>query len=122
MSDYYRPADAVLQERLAASPLFGGLARPTDPATSHEAAAKAKTFAGDHRSRILAALEAGPAGPAGQTELARRTGLTVAAVSRRLGELARAGLIVREGEARSASGGREAAYRRAKNRDTNGPK
>lgn len=110
MSDYYRPADAVLQERLAATPLFGGLARPTDPATSHEAAAKAKTFAGDHRARILAAFEAGPAG---QTELARRTGLTVAAVSRRLGELARAGLIVREGEARSASGGREAAYRRA---------
>jgi predicted transcriptional regulator len=109
MSDYYRPADAVLQERLAASPLFGRpQARPTDPATSHEAAAKAKTFAGDHRTRILAALEAGPAG---QTELARRTGLTVAAVSRRLGELARAGLIVREGEARSASGGREAAYR-----------
>lgn len=28
MSDYYRPADAVLQERLAASPLFGGMSKP----------------------------------------------------------------------------------------------
>lgn len=110
MSDYYRDPDAVMRARLADSPLFAPtLARPTDPPTSHEAVKRARSFAGDHRSRILAALEAGPAG---QTEIARRTGLTVAAVSRRLGELARGGLIVRDGEARSASGGREARWRR----------
>lgn len=84
------------------------LCRRADPATSHEAAAKATTFAGDHREQIIAALAAGPAG---QTELARRTGLTVAAVSRRLCELKRAGRIVRDGDARSASGGREARWK-----------
>lgn len=111
MSDYYQSDE----KRIACTPLFAPvygapavLARPTGPATSHEAARRSQSFASGHRLLILQALEAGPAG---QTELASRTGLTVAAVSRRLGELARGGLIVRDGEARSASGGREARWK-----------
>jgi len=102
VSDYYpdRPP----------GPLFAvPAARRTDPATSHEAAARAKTFSGEHARRILDALAAGPAG---QSEIARRTGMTVAAVSKRLGELRRAGAIERDGDAVSVSGGREARYRR----------
>lgn len=112
MSDYYRDPEAVLQERLAATPLFGGaVARATDPPESHEAARRSRSFASGHRLLILQALEVGPAG---QTELARRTHLTVAAVSRRLNELRRDGLIVRDGDAVSASGGREARWRAAR--------
>lgn len=85
------------------------LCRKTDPATSKAAAAKTPSFAGGHREAIAESLKAGPAG---QTEIARRTGLTVAAVSKRLHELAKAGRIVRDGEAVSASGGREARWRR----------
>lgn len=84
------------------------LCRRTDPSTSHEAASKTPEFSGDHQERILAALEAGPAG---QSELSRRTGLTVAQVSKRLKELRERGRIVRDGDAVSASGGREARYR-----------
>ena len=89
-------------------PLFAPLARRTDPETSHQAAAKARTFHGEHARRILNALAIGPAG---QSEIARRTGMTVAAVSKRLGEIRRAGLIERDGDAVSATGGREARYR-----------
>lgn len=91
-----------------ALPLFAPAARKNDPPTSHEAATRARTFAGEHARRILEALAAGPAG---QSEIARRTGMTVAAVSKRLGELRRAGAIERDGETTSASGGREARYR-----------
>ena len=90
-------------------PLFAAAAaaRRTDPPTSHAAAARAPVI-GD-RARILNALSC--YGPAGQTLLAERTGLTVAQVSKRLPELRRAGLVERDGETRSASGGREAKYR-----------
>lgn len=91
-------------------PIFA-MARRTDPPTSQEAARRSRSFASGHRLLILQALEVGPAG---QTELARRTGLTIAAVSKRLSEMRRDGDIKRCGETRSASGGREAAYRRAK--------
>jgi len=53
-------------------------------------------------------LEALAAGPAGQTEIARRAGITVAAVSKRLPELRRAGLIEKTG--REVAGG-ECEYR-----------
>jgi predicted Rossmann fold nucleotide-binding protein DprA/Smf involved in DNA uptake len=89
-------------------PLFTR-ARTTDPVTSHQAAAKAHEFASDHFARILAALAAGPAG---QTELAERTGLTVAQVSKRLPELRKRGQIERGEIVRSKTGGREASYRR----------
>ena len=80
-------------------PDFGPLftqptARATDPKTSHDAAKRASGSAGQHRAAIVEALGLGPAG---QTEIARRTGLTVAAVSKRLCELRRAGVIERTG-------------------------
>jgi predicted Rossmann fold nucleotide-binding protein DprA/Smf involved in DNA uptake len=87
-----------------ALPLWGA-ARATDPATSHEAARRAPVAG--HCRLIWEALAAGPAG---QTELARRTGMTVAAVSKRLPDMRRAGLIEQVGETVSASGGREAKY------------
>jgi predicted Rossmann fold nucleotide-binding protein DprA/Smf involved in DNA uptake len=83
------------------------LARRTDPETSHEAARRAPSS--EHRRLIVESLDRGPAG---QTEIARRTGLTVAQVSKRLCELRRDGVIVRVGVAMSASGGREAMYGR----------
>jgi predicted Rossmann fold nucleotide-binding protein DprA/Smf involved in DNA uptake len=86
-------------------PLFAAVRR-TDPATSHAAAKRAP--ASEHCRRILEALVAGPAGQSG---IAERTGLTVAQVSKRLCELRRGGLVERDGETRSASGGREARYR-----------
>ena len=89
-------------------PLFAA-ARRTDPPTSHAAAARVPAFRGQHAQAILAALAQGPAG---QSELAARTGLSIAQVSKRLGELRRDGVIERDGETRSASGGREARYRR----------
>jgi DNA-binding MarR family transcriptional regulator len=88
-------------------PLFA--ARRTDPPTSHAAAARVQAFKGQHATAILEALAAGPAG---QSAIAERTGLSVAQVSKRLSELRRAGLIERDGETRSASAGREARYRR----------
>jgi predicted Rossmann fold nucleotide-binding protein DprA/Smf involved in DNA uptake len=88
-------------------PLFAA-ARRTDPHTSHAAAARVPAFRGQHATAILEALADGPAG---QSAIAARTGLSIAQVSKRLGELRRAGAIERDGETRSASGGREARYR-----------
>jgi DNA-binding Lrp family transcriptional regulator len=81
-------------------------ARATDPQTSHAAAKRAPVS--EHCRRILDALAAGPAGQSG---LAQRTGLSIAQVSKRLPDLRRAGLVERYGETVSASGGREAMYR-----------
>lgn len=78
-------------EAIAALPVFAA-ARASDPATSHAAARRAPVRG--HRRIVLDSLAAGPAG---QTEIARRTGLTVAAVSKRLPELRRAGLVERTG-------------------------
>ena len=89
------PPEAVL-------PLFAA-ARKTDPATSHAAAKRAPVSG--HCAKVLEALAAGPAG---QTEIARRAGLTVAAVSKRLPELRRAGIVERTG--REVEGG-ESEYR-----------
>ena len=76
-------------------PLFAQLrARPSDPPTSHAAAKRAAKAAGGHRDAIVEALAAGPAG---QTEIARRAGLTVAQVSKRLKELRDGGRIERTG-------------------------
>ncbi len=82
-------------------------ARATDPQTSHAAAKRVPVS--EHCRRILEALAVGPAGQSG---LAERTGLTVAQVSKRLCDLRRAGAIERDGKTVSASGGREARYRR----------
>jgi DNA-binding MarR family transcriptional regulator len=90
-------------QAIADLPIFAA-ARATDPATSHAAVQRAPVRG--HRRLVLAALATGPAG---QTEIARRTGLTVAAVSKRLPELRRAGLVERTG--REVASGEE-EYRR----------
>lgn len=97
MSDYYAPAEMAL-------PLWNA-ARKKDPPTSHAAAERAKSFRAGHARRILEALAEGPAG---QTEIAARCGMTVAAVSKRLSELRRDGAIERTG--REVAGG-EFEYR-----------
>lgn len=86
------------------------LARREDPPPSHAAARRTESFASGHR---LAILEALAAGPAGQTEIARRAGMTVAAVSKRLHELRKAGAIERTGRNVTSGGGcHETEYRR----------
>jgi hypothetical protein len=89
-------------EAIATLPLFAA-ARRTDPPTSHYAANRARVAG--HCLRILDSLGQGPAG---QTEIASRTGLTVAAVSKRLTQLRRAGLVERTGREVAAG---EAEYR-----------
>lgn len=85
-------------------PLFGA-ARRSDPPTSHAAAAEAGGLAQRHRRQILAALLEGPAG---QTEIARRTGLVPHQVGKRLSEMGRDGLIEVTGrEVVNATGRRE---------------
>lgn len=101
MSDYYSTTTADL-------PLFAA-ARRTDPATSHEAAARAKTFSGEHQAVILEALASGPAGASG---IAERCGLSGHQVNKRLTELARTGRIVETGRVvRSSSGRGEREWR-----------
>lgn len=80
MSDYYPPAEAVL-------PLFGS-ARRSDPPTSHAAALKAPVRG--HAARVLAVLRLGPAG---QSEIGARCGLSSHQVNKRLPELQRVGLV-----------------------------
>lgn len=66
-------------------------ARSSDPITSHEAAERAKAFAGTHAERILAALEEMGSGIA--PEIGLETGLSVVQVDRRVAELERAGKV-----------------------------
>ena len=80
-------------EAIEALPLFSA-ARRDDPATSKAAAARSEEFKGDHAKRIVEALAAGPAG---QTVIAERSGLTVAQVSKRIHELRKVGAIERTG-------------------------
>ena len=82
-----------------ALPLFAA-ARATDPQTSHDAAKRAPVAG--HCRLVLESLAAGPAG---QTELARRCGLLPHEVNKRLADLHKAGLAVLTG--RKANGGRE---------------
>jgi DNA-binding MarR family transcriptional regulator len=100
MSDYYAED---IDQAVAHLPVFAQ-ARRTDPPTSHQAARRAPVRG--HAAKVLEALRAGPAG---QTELAARCGITVAAVSKRLPELRRAGLVEKTG--REVAGG-ECEYRR----------
>ena len=93
-------------DAIYALPIFAA-ARRDDPATSHKAAAAVPAIRGEHARRILEALAAGPAG---QTEIAERSGLTVAQVSKRIHELRKVGAIERTG--REVARG-EDEYRRA---------
>lgn len=63
-------------------------ARATDPATSHQAAQAATSFAGTHCECIHKALAGGPLSA---KEISLTTGLTVVQVDRRLPELERQG-------------------------------
>lgn len=66
------------------------MARATDPATSHAAAAQARTFAKSHSLRILECLRL--YGRSTAKMLGTYTGLSVVQVDRRLPDLQRAGL------------------------------
>jgi len=92
MSDYY-------PETLDALPLF----RRTDPATSKQAGAAAKSFRGEHHAAILEALRHGPAGASG---IAARCGLLPHQVNKRLHELAKVGRIVETGRVVVSQSGR----------------
>jgi hypothetical protein len=83
-----------------ALPLFAA-ARASDPVTSHEAARRAPVAG--HCRLVLEALAAGPAG---QTEIARRCGLLPHQVNKRINELARAGRIVEAGRVVASASGR----------------
>lgn len=73
-------------------------ARRTDPVTSHEAAEKARQtgLADNHRAAILNVLSAHTPLTAG--EIGHTIGLTNVQVCRRLSELEKAGLAVRNSE------------------------
>lgn len=96
MSDYFAAPEAVL-------PLFAA-ARRTDPATSHQAAERARRFVTGHARAVLVALDAGPAG---QTEIGRRCGLLPHQVNKRLADLAKAGLVEVTGRRVEAGSERE---------------
>lgn len=66
------------------------LARKTDPATSHAAAARVAEFRATHAQRILRCLSYH--GPLTVDQIAERTGMQSQAVNKRLPELERAGL------------------------------
>lgn len=85
------------------------LARKTDPATSHKAAAGAARFAGGHRARVLADIKANPGSTA--SEIGDRIGLTNVQVCRRLPELVSSGEI-RKGDDRASrlTGSDETTY------------
>lgn len=65
------------------------LARKSDPAQSHDAAARASIFAGSHRERIVAALK--KHGPMTAHEIGARIGLEPVQVDRRMHEARRLG-------------------------------
>jgi len=100
MSDYYAEN---IDQAVAHLPVFAQ-ARRTDPPTSQQAARRAPVRG--HAARVLEALRAGPAG---QTEIGRRTGLLPHQVNKRLADLERAGLIQLTG--RSVEGGKEREWR-----------
>jgi predicted Rossmann fold nucleotide-binding protein DprA/Smf involved in DNA uptake len=99
MSDYFPDIDAAV----ASLPLFAP-ARKTDPSTSHQAARRAPVRG--HAAKVLEALRAGPAG---QTEIGRRTGLLPHQVNKRLNDLRLAGLV--EVTGRKVEGGAEREWR-----------
>lgn len=90
---------------------FFPFARPSDPATSHDAATGVveSGVVDRHERMIVAALAEGPASKCG---IARRCGLSEQQVNRRLAAMRRRGEIERTGrDGLSDSGHREAEYR-----------
>lgn len=80
------------------------IARRTDPATSHQAAAQARELAARHHRIIVDCLKAH--GPLGKDGIAVRTSITGVAVCRRLTELERAGLARPTGRNVQSTAGR----------------
>lgn len=80
------------------------LARRTDPAVSHQAAARVHEFAGSHREIILQCLK--EHGPQTVDEIAKRTRLQSQAINKRCPELLRTGLARLTGEERLSASGR----------------
>lgn len=89
-----------------------GLARRTDPDTSHDAAARVVEFQSSHQHRILAAIE--DLGEATVDEIASQCEIAAHAVGKRLPELERAGQIIATGAERPGDSGRlQRVWRRA---------
>lgn len=87
-------------------------ARRNDPETSKAAAARSHGLAAAHRHKILVVLADGVARTA--DEIAEQCELDSVKVSRRLGEMRDAGLIVTTGETKPTPSGRAAmCWRRA---------
>ena len=83
-------------------------ARAKDPTTSHKAAEGAKAFAPSQKEQILKALRIGPAG---KTELSRRTGINDVAVARRCSELVKQRkVLILSQDGKSAAGNDERVY------------
>lgn len=83
-------------------------ARRSDPATSHDAAERARAFTAKHEATIFGAIS--DAGDTGATykEIAKATGMEPVAVARRLSAMGARGLIERS--AKSDCSGFEARY------------
>ena len=84
-----------------------GLARASDPPTSHAAAAH---DVGGHRARVLRAV-ASFTTPANRDMIAAKSGLSAYEASMRIPELAQAGLIEAVGTLVGYSGREQTAYR-----------
>ena len=80
------------------------MARRSDPATSHAAAAAARELSVHHQALILQALARGPAG---KDRIATLTSLTGVQVCRRLVELERAGQAKPSGRMVVSTAGRQ---------------
>lgn len=85
----------------------GTSARRTDPTTSHQAAADARTNATTHRARVLATLRAHPEGLT-DFELAAILGLQQTSAGKRRGELRDAGQVCDSGARRPSPSGSSA--------------
>lgn len=80
-------------------------ARRTDPATSHDAAARTRDFAGQHQQRVLEGLRS-LGGKAGAEQIGQAIDMPAYAVRKRTAELERAGAIRDTGETRRTASGR----------------
>lgn len=80
------------------------LARKSDPATSHEAAARVKEFGRSHHQLILSALRRFT--KAGAEQIAAATKLDAYSVRKRTAELCKRGLIRTTGDVRKTASGR----------------
>lgn len=89
-----------------------GLARRSDPDTSHIAAERTTEFRANHAGRILAALQ--DHGPMTVDQIAKVSDLTAWQVNKRTSELQRAGVAEPTGETRLSASGRPERVWKAK--------